>query len=374
MQKYQKYRQNAENKTLNKNHTIYNEEVVDDKNKIHSAHKTDTFLFEKYRINAQKNKANNNETVSDNSNNILSNKIETVRTNPRKYRQKINTVYTCKICDYNTKRKSDYKRHIDRRTCARAKKNGLFYCDVCNYESKFNSNYQKHLTTKKHKKNTEKQQCDANNNVSDDPQNLQISNPYNNETQDMVKVLIKQNQALQDKLLEIANQPKIVVNNNTQNNNQKNNIVQFLNNDCKDAVNLSDFISKLVVTFDDLETIENEGYVTSIKETLIKSLGDMKKETRPIHCTDVKRKQFYVKDNDKWEKEKNTNSKIYSALNDYNNKQVLTMQEWKSQNPGWAVVEEKQDKINRLTREVTSLSMIQNKLLQEIGEMTKICL
>ena len=304
----------------------------------------------------------------------------------QKYPQKNGVFYTCKICDYNTSRKTDFQRHIDSKSCMCKKypqkyqkypqKKKTHICETCNYESTITSNYRKHLQTKKHHKNVEMRKQKENDvHLSSEKNSTYVSEKSDSSnSNDVVKVLIEQNQALQDKLLEMASQPKIVVNNNTQSNNQKNNIVQFLNNDCKDAVNLSDFISQLVVTFDDLETIENEGYVTSIKETLIKSLGDMKKETRPIHCTDVKRKQFYVKDNDKWEKEKNTNSKIYSALNDYNNKQVLTMQEWKSQNPGWAVIEEKQDKINRLTREVTSLSMIQNKLIQEIGEMTKICL
>lgn len=303
--------------------------------------------------------------------------------NEKKYPQKSGVFYTCKICDYNTSRKTDFTRHIDSKACANTflaqkySQNGSSYiCEHCHYESRILSNFRKHLKTNKHHNNMErikqekqKKEAIKNNDTSNDV----VSAP----SKDIVEVLVQQNQVLQDKILEMASQPKIIVNNhtqNTQNNNQKTNIIQFLNNDCKDALNLSDFIKQLVVTFDDLETIENQGYVSSIKDTLIKSLGDMETEKRPIHCTDVKRKQFYVKDNDTWEKEKGSHIKLCNALNDYNNKQLLTMQEWKEQNPGWSVIDEKQDKVNRLTKEVASLSSIQNKLIHEIGEMTKICL
>lgn len=303
--------------------------------------------------------------------------------NEKKYPQKTGVFYTCKICDYNTSRKTDFTRHIDSKACANTflaqkypQKGSSYVCEHCHYESRILSNFRKHLKTNKHHNNMErikqeKQKKEATKN--NETCNEVVSSP----SKDIVEVLVQQNQVLQDKILEMASQPKIIVNNhtqNTQNNNQKTNIIQFLNNDCKDALNLSDFIKQLVVTFDDLETIENQGYVSSIKDTLIKSLGDMETEKRPIHCTDVKRKQFYVKDNDTWEKEKGSHIKLCNALNDYNNKQLLTMQEWKEQNPGWSVIDEKQDKVNRLTKEVASLSSIQNKLIHEIGEMTKICL
>lgn len=187
MQKYQICRQNTGKEVPSKCNTIFNDKVVDNNLYIYTVQNTNT--------------------LSD------------------KNQQKANIIYTCKICDYNTKRKSDYQRHINRNTCVRAKKTGLFYCEVCNYESKFNSNYQKHLTTKKHKKNTEKQQCNTNNTISYNPQKLQISNPYTNDTQDMINVLIQQNQVIRDNLLELANQLKNISNNNAQNNNQTNNIV-----------------------------------------------------------------------------------------------------------------------------------------------------
>lgn len=183
----QKYRQNTGKEVPSKCNTIFNDKVVEDNPDIYTVQ--------------------NANTLSD------------------KYQQKANNIYTCKMCDYNTKRKSDYQRHINRNTCVRAKKPGLICCNVCNYESKYNSNYQKHLTTKKHKKNTEKQQCNNNNTISYNPQKLQLSNPYNNDTQDMINVLTQQNQVILDNLLELANQLKNISNDNAQNNNLTNNIV-----------------------------------------------------------------------------------------------------------------------------------------------------
>ena len=339
--------------------------------------------FSNSKIKKKTMSVNGESTETDIKNNDSTKNVHTKRILlDKKYAQKNRVFYVCETCDYKTSRKSDFQRHNDSNKCSNedsfkkyAQKNDGYICECCNYETKILYNFRKHLKTNKHHKNEIKKKLKKVENTV--CQEKEIIRDVKNNTNDIVDVLVKQNQALQDKLIEMASQPKIIVNNhtqNTQNNNQKTNIIQFLNNNCKDAVNLSDFVKQLVVTFDDLETIENKGYVTSIKDTLIKSLGDMETEKRPIHCTDVKRKQFYVKDNNIWEKEKDSHSKLCNALNDYNNKQLITMQNWKEENPGWSVIDQKQDKVNRLTKEVASLSSIQNKLIHEIGEMTKICL
>ena len=162
------------------------------------------------------------------------------------------------------------------------------------------------------------------------------------------------------------------------NNNQKTiNIIQFLHEDCKDAMNLSDFLRNLVVTFNDLEQIEEHGYLSGIKQSLIESLNQMDKTKRPIHCTDVKRKQFYVKDDNNWVKESSQN-KINNAISLYNTNQLKTLSEWKKQNPEWIDDDKKQNKINKLNRELTSLysdedgKRLKNKILNELGNVTLI--
>ena len=103
----------------------------------------------------------------------------------------------------------------------------------------------------------------------------------------------------------------------------------------------------------------------------------MDKTKRPIHCTDVKRKQFYVKDDNNWVKE-SSQDKISSAISLYNTNQLKTLSEWKKQNPTWIDDDKKQNKINKLNRELTSLysdedgKRLKNKILNELGNVTLI--
>lgn len=195
---------------------------------------------------------------------------------------------------------------------------------------------------------------------------------YLADNNDIIHTLLNENKKLQDKVMELANQPRII---NQTNNNQKTfNIIQFLNHDCKDAMNLSDFIQNLVVTFDDIEKIEEHGYLKSVKDSLIHSLHMMEQNKRPIHCTDTKRKQFYVKDENVWNKDINQ-SQINQVFLDYNNYQLVKFSEWKKENPDWISNDKKQDKVNKITKELTSLysdnnDKLKQKLLNDIIDVT----
>lgn len=195
----------------------------------------------------------------------------------------------------------------------------------------------------------------------------------------LVEVLITENKELQNQLIEMAREPKVINNNQTINKNKQFNIITFLNNDCKDAFNLSEFIKNLEVTFDDLEYIEQNGYVQGIRESLVKTLANMEETKRPIHCTDTKRKQFYVKDNDEWDKDK-THNKINQAINEYNTNQLKTLNEWKltnnskifgqDDNPG-----DKNNKMMSLINEVTQMyqpsgDKVRKKIISDIGSVT----
>jgi hypothetical protein len=99
--------------------------------------------------------------------------------------------------------------------------------------------------------------------------------------------------------------PKIGNNNTTNNNNNNNqfNLQVFLNEDCKDAINFSDFIKQIQVSFEDVENQAESGYVKGISKLFIESLQGLGTHKRPIHCTDKKRKTLYIKENDEWDKE-----------------------------------------------------------------------
>jgi len=121
--------------------------------------------------------------------------------------------------------------------------------------------------------------------------------------------LMKQNQEMQKTIQEIV--PKIGNNNNNNNNNTINNhfnIQNFLNEDCKDAINFSEFIENIKVSFEDLEHQAEVGYVNGVSKLFIENLQELGTHKRPIHCTDKKRKTLYIKENNEWDKEGSQNT------------------------------------------------------------------
>ena len=134
----------------------------------------------------------------------------------------------------------------------------------------------------------------------------------------MLIKLIETNEDLKEQIIELASQPKTI--NNTNNNNSFN-LNNFLNVQCKDAMNLSEFIDDIQITFNDLLYLGNHGFVESVKDTFVKQLKNMEQTKRPIHCTDQKRKACVVKDNNKWEKD-NDHEMLFNAVQQINNKQL----------------------------------------------------
>jgi len=113
--------------------------------------------------------------------------------------------------------------------------------------------------------------------------------------------LMKQNTELTNTIKEIV--PRIGNNTTTNNTNNQFNLQVFLNEDCKDAINFSDFIKQIQVSFEDIENQAECGYVKGISKLFIENLKELGTNKRPIHCTDKKRKTLYIKENDEWDKE-----------------------------------------------------------------------
>ena len=216
-----------------------------------------------------------------------------------------------------------------------------YICKTCNFKCSKQSNYDKHLMTAKHKrmttndekipKNAEKFICECgkiykyrqglhkhkgrcsviNNTIvcvetEDKPSMMDIIS----QNKDIVDLLILQNEELKrqnkeqsDTIRELI--PKIGNNNTTTNNNNNNtfNLQVFLNEDCKDALNFSEFIDNIQVSFEDLENQAEIGYINGISKLFIENLQEVGTHKRPIHCTDKKRKTLYIKENNEWDKE-----------------------------------------------------------------------
>ena len=108
----------------------------------------------------------------------------------------------------------------------------------------------------------------------------------------------------------------------------------FLNEQCKNAVNFTDFIEGIEVSHDDLENNAELGFVGGISKILMDNLNQLTLYERPIHCTDVKRDTLYIKDEDSWEKEESI-TKLQKAINEVSRKSVLSLLDWKKTNPDY---------------------------------------
>ena len=129
--------------------------------------------------------------------------------------------------------------------------------------------------------------------------------------------------------------------NNTINNNQHFNINVFLNEKCKDAINMSDFIKSIEVSLEQLDYTKTEGLEKGISNVIMENMNKLSVYERPIHCTDLKRETLYIKDNDIWEKDK-TKEKIKKAINKTSNKNYTALVKWTEENPDFMEHDDKQ--------------------------------
>jgi hypothetical protein len=148
--------------------------------------------------------------------------------------------------------------------------------------------------------------------------------------------LIKQNQQLQQQIIELSKEKSIITNNTINNNcinKTKFNLNFFLNEQCKDALNISDFIKSLSLQISDLENTGKLGYVEGISKIFVNGLKDIDIYKRPLHCCDAKREIIYIKDEDKWEKEKDEKVKLKTAIKQITNKNIHQLSYWIEKNP-----------------------------------------
>ena len=288
---------------------------------------------------------------------------------------------SCNICNYKYN-KGNQQIHTNTNTNTNMNKNTNmnlnnknikieYKCSICNKSYKNRSGLYKHNKTKHTITNMNSSEIICHEQTYKETTETNDINRLTN----LVELLVKENKDLQTKLVEISNEPKIINNNiNNIHGNKQFNIITYLNKDCKDAFNLSEFITNINITFDDLEYIEKNGYVSGIRDTFIKLLANMDESKRPIHCTDRKRKQFYVKDNNEWDMDLQ-NEKIKSAIDIYNSNQLKTLIEYKKD--GTYNINDK-NKTCDLVKELTkpyhenSGDKFKNKIINEISNVTTI--
>lgn len=164
----------------------------------------------------------------------------------------------------------------------------------------------------------------------------------------LVFELLDQNKTLQKQIIELSKERNIVVNNT---NNNQFNLNFFLNEQCKDAVNLTDFVNSLEITLDDLTYTRNQGLVEGISKVMIDGLKQMDLYKRPIHCTDQKRDTIYIKDNHTWARDEG-NIRMKKAFVDIANKEYFAIKMWMDSNPGWESNSSLQDFHHKMVKNV----------------------
>jgi hypothetical protein len=150
-----------------------------------------------------------------------------------------------------------------------------------------------------------------------------------------IQEIQQKNQDLQEKLLEAVKEGKTI--NNTINNNQKFNLNFFLNEQCKDAINMSEFIENMTLDLEDLTETGRLGYVGGISRILVNKLQELDICKRPLHCTDMKRETLYIRENNEWSKEDNSKQTMNELVNIVANKNCKNIHQWTNEHPDYQV-------------------------------------
>ena len=273
--------------------------------------------------------------------------------------------FVCEICDFVCFKESNMNKHLSTRkhqgnlvetelSSKKMPKNAEhshdYRCAICNVIFASKSGLWKH-----------KNVCiNAVSTTDTSSSNTNINTKENKEEiaklTELITQLMTQNTELVKTIKDMA--PTIGSNNNNTTNNNTNinksknfNIQFFLNETCKDALNISEFVDSLKITLEDLDFSRRNGLVSGITDVMIKGLKQLDVTKRPIHCTDKKRETMYIKDNEKWEKDE-THEKMRNTIVQIAKKERNALTDWVDENPDWMETESKQIEYLTIMRNV----------------------
>jgi hypothetical protein len=243
-----------------------------------------------------------------------------------------NNEYICIECDYKCSKRFNWDRHISTSKHFKSTsvnklstkkeqkelKGAEYMCENCGKEYNDRSGLWRH----KKKCNTNEQIVENNNNTN---QTSEIQ-----ELKEFMKYLVKENTEMKTMIFEVI---KNGTHNTNNSHNKTFNLQFFLNETCKDAMNIMDFVDSIKLQLSDLENVGKVGYVEGISNIIVKNLKELDVTQRPVHCADKKREVMYVKDDDKWEKEDDTKKKIRKAIKRVAFKNQRLIPEFKKEHP-----------------------------------------
>jgi hypothetical protein len=252
----------------------------------------------------------------------------------------------------------------------------IFTCEKCDFTCSKHSNYRQHLTTLKHRgvsqmmqENAKSCQCECGKSYryrqglfthrkkcpiynEKNVQNTNIvknENNFNNEKKEitptdkeiktltnLVLEVVKNNHDLHKQMIDMCkhNTSTTNIQNMNNSNNKTFNLQFFLNEECKDAMNIMDFVNSIKLQLEDLESVGKLGYIEGISDIMIKKLNEIEIHKRPVHCSDSKRETVYVKDDNKWEKENISYSRLRKAIKYISKKNSDLLTTWSDKYPG----------------------------------------
>ena len=276
--------------------------------------------------------------------------------NPNFLAQKNASKFNCELCDFKCSKKSDWVRHTSTDKHQRLKNPNIFTPKNAkkDYPCQCGKKY-KHMSSL----------CAHRKKCSGDAKFIDGINIKDKDA--LVLHLLKQNGELQNKLIELSLE-KSITNNNTNNNcnnttNNAFNLTFFLNETCKDAMNITDFVSSIKLSLEDLENTGRRGYIEGISNIIVKNLSNIEQHMRPLHCSDLKREVLYIKDNNEWEKESEDKPILTKAIKTIANENIKQIKNWRDKNPDCTDADSKK---NNLYLKIVSNSM--NGLTKEEGD------
>lgn len=275
-------------------------------------------------------------------------------------------VFYCVKCDYGSNKKFLYKQHCETIKHLKPQCSKMLTKILLPYNCPCGRTYKHIQSFNRHKK-----KCSVDlMAITNKPENNKDNEKE--ELRSMISTLITQNQnmLLENKdMREMVKDmiPKIGNNNTTIN---KFNLQVFLNEQCKDALNLTDFVATLQLELADLDATRQHGYVNGITNIFVRGLRELDLHKRPIHCSDLKREVLYVKDNDTWLKDDDDKAKMKQAITAVAKRQLATIKDWESNNDKWSESDKGTQMYIDMVRSVTGGNdeNSENKIIKTIAK------
>ena len=253
--------------------------------------------------------------------------------------------YFCEKCDFTTCNKNNFNKHLEtikhksnisatcNNTLATQKQ---LICENCG------KTYNDRTGLWRHKKKCDYKPYEENDDQSEEEKNKEEEQSVPPITPEIVGLLIQQNKDMHSIMMELAKNG--INTNNTTNTNSHNttnshnktfNLQIFLNETCKDAMNIMDFVQDIVLTLNDLEETGRIGFAEGISKMINKRLKALDVTQRPIHCSDLKRETLYIKNENKWEKEEDNKPVLTNAVKHIAGKNMMQIFDWQKANPDY---------------------------------------